>query len=133
MENGFLGRLALARAKREIDHLVSQVGTNPRVPLSSCSANGYDPHAPDVLMPIRLRDFTANQSALAGHVTLVGKVMHAVHGPAQDYVDLASLRQWSGADFWTNGHEAGLQEDGLGADATVLAPGYVIQPVAIYK
>jgi hypothetical protein len=120
-----------AKARLEINHLVSRVGTNPRVPLSSCSAEGYDPRAPDLLMPIRLGEFTANQTALAGPVTLVAKVMHVVHefhavtGQYNSYVDLASLQQWSGANYWTHGE---LQDD-----AAVLAPGYVLQPIAIYK
>ena len=104
--------------------LERRVGTNPRVPLSSCRG-GYDPRVPDLLMPIRLAEFSSDQSALAGRVTLVGKVVLTVRKPQQDYVDLASLQRWSGADFWT--------ADSLGDDVTVLAPGYVIQPVAIYK
>jgi hypothetical protein len=113
----------LARARQEMNHLVRRVGTNPRVPLSSC-LGGYDPRAPDLLMPIKLGEFTANQTALAGRVTLVAKVMLAVRG-RNAYIDLATLQQWSGANFWTHGD---LQDD-----ATVLAPGYVLQPIAIYK
>jgi hypothetical protein len=115
----------LAQARRELNHLVRQVGASPRVALDSCRFLGYDPHAPDLLMPIRLGEFTANQSALAGRVTLVAKVMLPVRGNNNDYVDLASLQQWSGANFWTHGE---LQDN-----AAVLAPGYVLQPIAIYK
>jgi hypothetical protein len=47
------------------------------------------------------------------------------------YVDRASLQQWSGADFWTS--PPNDPETTLAGDATVLTPGYVIQPIAIYK
>ena len=122
------GNLSLARP--EMNHLVRQVGANPRVPLTTCGADGYDPHAPDLLMPIRLAQLSSDQSALAGRVTLIGKVVLAVRQPKDYYVDLATLQQWSGADFWT-GPNAG--ENDLDDTATVLAPGYVIQPIAIYK
>jgi hypothetical protein len=118
----------LAQARLEMNHLVRRVGTNPSVPLSSCSLRQgyerYDPHAPDLLMPIRLGEFTANQRALAGRVTLLAKVQLAVRG-TNSYVDLPSLQQWAGANLWTNNE--------LDDAATVLAPGYVLQPIAIYK
>jgi hypothetical protein len=107
-----------------MNHLVRRAGANPTVPLSSCSPFGADVYAPDLLMPIRLGEFTANPAALAGRVTLVAKVMLAVHG-TDDYIDLAALQQWAGASFWTHGQ---LQDD-----AVVLGPGYVLQPIAIYK
>ncbi len=135
-DDGFPRPGVLARAKQQINHLVGQVGTDPRVPLSSCRLNynnGYDPRAADLLMPVGLREFTSNPAALAGGVTLVGKVMLALRGPSEAYVDLASLQQWSGAAFWTGREELGLREGGLDNDATVLSPGYVIQPIAIYK
>lgn len=43
------------------------------------------------------------------------------------YVDLASLQQWSGAPSWTSG------VGGLTDDATLTGPGYLIQPIAIYR
>jgi hypothetical protein len=113
-----------AQARHEMNHLVRRAGANPTVPLSSCSPFGADVYAPDLLMPIRLGEFTANPAALAGRVTLVAKVMLAVHG-TDDYIDLAALQQWAGASFWTHGQ---LQDD-----AVVLGPGYVLQPIAIYK
>jgi hypothetical protein len=123
-----LTKQQLAQARLEMNRLVRRVGTNPSVPLNSCSLRQgyeqYDPHAPDLLMPIRLGEFTANQAALAGRVTLVAKVMLAVRG-TNSYVDLAALQQWAGANLWTQG--------ALDDAATVLAPGYVLQPIAIYK
>lgn len=137
LESGLPPAGVLVQAKRQIDHLVSRVGTDPRVPLSSCKRTdgneGYDPRAADLLMPIGLREFTANPVALQGRVTLIGKVMLELRQPEQSFVDLASLRRWSGAEFWTGTHELGLVEGGLNNDATVLSPGYVIQPIAVYK
>jgi hypothetical protein len=125
---------ALERGRAEMNRLVRRVGANPRVPLTTCGAHGvegYDPAAPDLLMPIRLGRLSSDQSALAGRVTLVGKVVLAIRRPGADYVDQATLQQWSGAAFWTAelGGANNLQDT-----ATVLAPaGYVIQPIAIYK
>jgi hypothetical protein len=115
-----------ARARSQMNRLVRRVGSDPRVPLSSCDANGYDPNVPDLLMPIRLAQFSSSQSAVAGRLTLVGKVVLAVRQKSvyDQYVDTRSLQQWSGAPFWTTG---------LSDDVTVLSPGYVIQPIAIYK
>ena len=97
------------------------------MPLSSCSGSIYDPYVPDLLMPIRLGSFAANQSALAGKLTVIGKVVLIVRQRTGGYADLASLQRWSGASFWTAGPY------GPSDDATVVAPGYVIQPLAIYK
>lgn len=120
-------------ARVEMNRLVRRVGTNPRVPLSSCSPSGYDPRKPDLLMPIRLGTFTANQTALSGPVTVVAKVMLRVRRVGKPYVDLASLQQWAGASIWTGNLPNGIGKTELMDDATVLAPGYVLQPIAIYK
>jgi hypothetical protein len=120
----------LARARSQMNHLVSQVGPNPRVPLSSCSPNGIEPGVPDLLMPIQLAAFSSGQNALAGHLTLVGKVVLTVPKSEKYYLDVALLQRWSGASFWTSPN-GGVGS--LGDDVTVLAPGYVIQPIAIYK
>ena len=118
-----------ARGRSEITRLTRRVGTNPLVPLTSCGPGGYDPNAPDLLIPVRLGQLSSHQIALTGRVTLVGKVMLAVRHPADDYVDQATLQQWSGANFWTQDGPNNLADT-----ATVLAPaGYVIQPIAIYK
>ena len=121
----------LERVRSQMIQLVRRVGTNPLVPLTTCGVDGYDPRAPDLLMPIRLRQLSSDQQALAGRVTLVGKVILAVRHPRADYADQATLRQWSGAPYWT-GPVVGSND--LLDTATVLAPaGYVIQPIAIYK
>jgi hypothetical protein len=115
--------------------LVRKIGANPRVPLSSCSPGGYDPNVPDLLMPIRFGELSSTEGGLAGQVTLIGKVMLVVRGrlhmddPGKHgyYVDRASLQEW-GPD-----PEAAQGTNPLSDEATVLGPGYVIQPIAIYK
>jgi hypothetical protein len=119
----------LEQGRSQMIHLVRRVGTNPLVPLTTCGAEGYDPRAPDLLIPIHLRQLSSDQRELAGRVTLVGKVILAVRHPGADYVDQATLRQWSGAPFWTSDGSNNLLDT-----ATILAPaGYLIQPIAIYK
>lgn len=126
-----IGPRTLERGRAEMNRLLHRVGTNPRVPLTTCGAHGYDPYAPDLLMPIRLGRLSSDQSALAGWVTLVGKVVLAVRHRGADYLDQATLQQWSGAKLWT---ETFGGPNDLVDTATVLAPaGYVIQPMAIYK
>lgn len=81
--------------------LVKRVGSNPRVPLSSCHGADWDANIPDLLMPIQLRALSLSQATLGGHVTLVGKVMLKEQGTLRavksyslnSYVDLASLQQ----------------------------------------
>jgi hypothetical protein len=124
---GFSSR-ELEHARSQMSLLLRRVGTNPLVPLTTCGAKGYDPRAPDLLMPIHLRQLSSEQRELAGRVTLVGKVILAVRHPRADYMDQATLQQWAGAPFWT-----GMGPTNLTDTATVLAPGYVIQPIAIYK
>jgi len=114
-----------------MNQLVRQAGTNPLIPFSSCSPSGWDPRAPDLLMPIRLGALTTNQSARTGDLTVVAKVMLAVRKPKDDYVDSAAMNQWSDAPPFTT-HTANTQAE-LDDDAAVIAPGYYLQPIAIYK
>jgi hypothetical protein len=92
------------------------------------------PRGVDLLIPIRLRQLSPEQSLLAGPVTVVGKVVRAVrHG--DNYVDEASLALFSDA---VAGMDAAAGPDStltseLATDVTVLAPGAVILPIAIYK
>jgi hypothetical protein len=120
----------LEQARAEMNQLMRHVGPSPRVPVSSCSPGGYDPNVPDLLIPIGLSQLTSSTAALHGYLTVVGKVMLVVHGAKRDYVDVPSLQQWSNAGLWTSGKWGGSD---LRDDATVLGPGYVIQPIAIYK
>ena len=124
----------LGRAIRSLDRTV---GTDPRVPLSTCNGKtDYHLRGVDLLFPIRLANLSSEQSLLAGPVTLVGKLIRAVRKPGQEYVDDASFATFSGPiekiDATQPGGDTGLYEE-LNADAVVLAPGAVILPLAIYK
>jgi len=141
----------LGRAVRSFERL----GSNPRVPLSTCDGHtAFRPRGIDLLIPIRLANLSSEESLLAGPVTVVGKLVRAVRKPGQEYADGASLATFSGptekldaaesapAPKGAGAPEEGLKLDevgsgGLGieltADAVVLAPGAVILPVAIYK
>jgi hypothetical protein len=121
---------------RAIKNLDKTVGTNPRVPLSTCDGKiSLKPRGVDLLMPIRLTNLSSEQSLLAGPVTVVGKLVRAVRKSGQEYVDDASVATFTGPVEKVD--ESQKDENQLGgeltADAVVLAPGAVILPVAIYK
>jgi hypothetical protein len=115
--------------------LVRAAGPDPRVPLSTCNGEpALRPRGVDLLIPIRLGELSPEQSLLAGPVTVVGKVVRAVRG-GDIYVDEASLAVFSDAVAGVDAavaSDSGLQGE-LAADVTVLAPGAVILPIAIYK
>jgi hypothetical protein len=123
---------ALRRAIRNLD---ATVGTNPRVPLSTCDGKiAYRPRGVDLLMPIRLGNLSSEQSLLAGPVTVVGKLVRAVRKPGQEYVDNASIATFSGPVEKVDESQGDSDLGGeLTSDAVVLAPGAVILPIAIYK
>lgn len=104
---------------------------NPRVP-TSCGETANPPRgAFDLLVPIRLGELSPERSLLAGPVTVVGKVVRAVRRD-DVYVDQASLALFA-EPVATAGVWGGDGEGGLAADVTVLPPGAVILPIAIYK
>ena len=73
---------ALNRAIKNLDRTV---GTNPRVPLSTCDGKiSPKPRGVDLLMPIRRGNLSSEQSLLAGPVTVVGKLVRAVRKPGQE-------------------------------------------------
>ncbi len=117
--------------------LVTAVGPNARVPISSCAGTpALKPRGVDLLIPIRLGELAPEQSLLAGPVTVVGKVVRAVRRQDDAYVDNASLALFDGPVRAVDSAlpDAGLvQTSELDADATVLSPGAVILPIAIYK
>ena len=118
----------LAVAAPELARVVRR---NPRVP-TSCGETANPPRgAFDMLVPIRLGELSPERSLLAGPVTVVGKVVRAVRRD-DVYVDQASLGLFAepvaAAGVW-----GGDGEGGLAADVTVLPPGAVILPIAIYK
>ena len=126
---------ALGRAIQNLDRTV---GTNPRVPLSTCDGKiASVPRGVDLLIPIRLSNLSSEQSLLAGPVTVVGKLVRAVRKSGQEYVDNASIATFSGPlqRIDDNGPpiDIGTLGDELTTDAVVLSPGAVILPVAIYK
>jgi hypothetical protein len=125
----------LGPAIRSLD---KTVGSNPRVPLSTCDGQtDYRPRGIDLLVPIRLASLSSEQSLLAGPVTVVGKLVRAVRKNGQEYADAPSFATFAGParalDAATNLAEERGFNDELTADAVVLAPGAVILPVAIYK
>ena len=108
------------------------VGTNPRVPLSTCDGKiAYRPRGVDLLIPIRLGNLSSEQGLLAGPVTVVGKLVRAVSKPGRSMSTTRRLRPSPGrkvddtaaAASWTRAD----------SDAVVLSPGAVILPIAIYK
>lgn len=121
----------VAAAERQ---LVAAAGPNPWVPLASCDGTrDIRPRGADLLIPIQLGELTPEQSLLDGPVTVVGKVVRAVrHG--RIYVDDASLATFNDAVTAigdARNDDQMLTE--LKTDVTVLSPGAVILPIAIYK
>ena len=116
--------------------LAKAAGRNPRVPLSTCSGEvALRPRGVDLLMPIRLAALSSEPTLLAGPVTVVGKLVRSVR-PGHEYVDEASLATFAGPVSSVDGAAASDENslsDELDADASVLAPGAVIMPIAIYK
>jgi len=112
---------------------------NPRVPFSTCDGSAAaKPRGVDLLFPVRLRALSSEPTLLSGPVTIVGKLVRSV-SPDHEYVDQPSLAEFEvatravdNAAFHEN--EGRLKLSGeLASDATVLAPGAVILPIAIYK
>jgi hypothetical protein len=128
MNAGDERRLAAAAPK-----LARLVARNPRVPMSCGETANPSAGGLDMLFPIRLGELSPEGSLLSGPVTVVGKIVRAVRRPEDAYVDSASLAVFAepvgAAGMW----EGDSGEGGLAADVTVLPPGAVILPVAIYK
>jgi hypothetical protein len=120
---------------RAIGGLAAVVARDPRVPLSTCDGKvDFKPHGVDLLFPIRLGNLSGEQSLLAGPVTVVGKLVRSVRTGNADYVDNASLTTFTGPVAMVDQAASGqLLTNELDADTSVLAPGAVILPVAIYK
>lgn len=120
--------------------LVRALGTNPRVPLATCSGGlALKPRGVDLLIPVRLGLLSPERSLTAGPVTVVGKVVRDVRNDASIYADdgllagLAAPLLNFDAALQPTGYGATSLEDELDADAVVLPPGAVILPLAIYK
>ena len=86
---------------------------------------------------VRLSALSSEPTLLSGPVTIVGKLVRSVR-PDDEYVDQASLAEFHGAtravDTAAESEDESDKLSGeLASDATVLAPGAVILPIAIYK
>jgi hypothetical protein len=123
------------RLARAIGGLAAVDARNPRVPLSTCDGKvDFRPHGVDLLFPIRLGNLSGEQSLLAGPVTVVGKLVRSVRTERADYVDNTSLTTFTGPVSRVDEAASGeVMTNELDADTSVLAPGAVILPVAIYK
>jgi hypothetical protein len=124
------------RLVRIANRFAAALGSDPRVAVSTCDGRrDFAPRRLDLLFPIRLGALNADPGVLAGPVTIVGKLLRLVRKPSETYVDDATLASASGP--------VGALERAIGpryllsneldADVTVLAPGAVILPIAIYK
>jgi hypothetical protein len=125
------------RLTKVVRRYVEAVGPNPRVPISTCDGETkLRPRGVDLLFPIQLADLSSEKSLVAGPVTVVGKIVRAVRQPDEAYVDEASLALFGGPVGTVDGAvpgSGGALSGELAADVTVLSPGVVILPIAIYK
>jgi hypothetical protein len=130
--------LGEAQLARTMDHLAAVAKRNPRVPFSTCDGSAAaKPRGVDLLFPVRLGALSSEPTLLSGPVTIVGKLVRSVR-PHDEYVDQPSLAEFEGAtravDNAADDEDEGEKLSGeLASDATVLAPGAVILPIAIYK
>jgi hypothetical protein len=123
-------RRRLAAAGTSLARLVRR---NPRVPMSCGETANPQPAGLDMLFPVRLGELSPERSLLAGPVTVVGKVVRVVRRPDDAYVDSASLALFQKPVETAAMFGGAIGEGGLEADVTVLPPGAVILPIAIYK
>ncbi len=136
---GVTARVGEAKIARTMGHLAAVAKRNPRVPFSTCDGRrAKKPRGVDLLFPIRLGALSSEPTLLSGPVTIVGKLVRSVR-PHDEYVDQPSLAEFEGAtravdDAAYDGEDGAEKLSGeLASDATVLAPGAVILPIAIYK
>jgi hypothetical protein len=111
---------------------------NPRTAYASCrGAPALRPRGMDLLLPIPLAALAGTEELLAGPVTVVGKVVRRVRTDADVYVDESALAAYDGALRGFPAEVADVFEPGLetelASDVTVLPPGAVVLPIAIYK
>jgi hypothetical protein len=128
-----------AQIARTMTRLAAVAKRNPRVPFSTCDGRpAAKPRGVDLLFPVPLGALSSEPTLLSGPVTIVGKLVRSVR-PDHEYVDQPSLAQFDVATRAVD-KAANLYLEGpsklsgeLASDATVLAPGAVILPIAIYK
>jgi hypothetical protein len=120
------------------------VARRPRIPLGSCG--GSEPARRgglDFLFPLSLAALSSEESLLSGRVNVLGKLIRNVRTQGDAYVDSNLLSTFLAPI--TALHDALLRDPPRGytddpglleelyADVTVLPPGGLIIPVAIYK
>jgi hypothetical protein len=135
-------KLPGARLTEASARFAAAVGRRPRVALASCTGRlDYVPRGLDLLFPIDLGALNDDPSVLAGPVTIAGKVLRQVRTKSDEYVDDQAFGAWAGPiDKLTdvlnqdadNPDFADMTGE-LDTDVSVLAPGAVILPIAIYK
>jgi hypothetical protein len=127
------------RLLRASARFATAVGANPRVALSSCAGRAVTRSGLDLLFPISLAALNNDPSVLDGPVTIVGKLLRSVKRPGDSYVDTAALASWSrpleAVDEALTELDPDREDLGgeLSSDVTVLSPGVVVLPIAIYK
>jgi len=136
---GFLGggvhmQTGEAQLARTMENLAAVAKRNPRVPFSTCDGSpAAKPRGVDLLFPVRLSALSSEPTLLSGPVTIVGKLVRSVR-PRDEYVDQPSLAEFEVATRAVDDAYRDVALSGeLASDATVLAPGAVILPIAIYK
>jgi hypothetical protein len=123
-----------AQIARAMKRLAAVPKRNPRVPFSTCDGRAAaKPRGVDLLFPVRLRALSSEPTLLSGPVTIVGKLVRSIR-PDHEYVDQPSLAEFEVATRAVDDAAGDQKLNGeLSSDATVLAPGAVILPIAIYK
>jgi hypothetical protein len=136
---GVSATIADPQIARTMRRLAAIAKRNPRVPFSTCDGRAAaKPRGVDLLFPVRLGALSSEPTLLSGPVTIVGKLVRSVR-PGHDYADQPSLAAFATATHTVDeaainvGDEHYKLSGELDSDATVLAPGAVILPIAIYK
>jgi len=114
------------------------VPADPRTAFASCRGGPSPrPRGIDLLIPMTLASLTGADELLAGPVTVVGKVVRRVRTADDVYVDAPALTAYARGVDDLDAVVGGVVDTSLGmelaTDVTVLPPGAVILPIAIYK
>jgi hypothetical protein len=129
---------ARQRLVRAAARFASALGPNPRIAVSSCTGRRVRRlRGVDLLIPLPLGALNVEPGLLAGHVTVVGKLLHVVRPADESYIDTATLNSLEApitALERTPQFPRDVDLTGeLDSDVTVVEPGAVILPIAIYK
>jgi hypothetical protein len=129
---------ARRRLVRAAARFASALGPNPRIAVSSCTGRRVRRlHGIDLLIPLPLGALNVEPGLLAGHVTVVGKLLHVVRPADEPYTDTATLNSLVAPVAAVDQTPKFPRDVDLtgehDSDVTVLEPGAVILPIAIYK